>query len=397
MNSIIKSFFSKWTILALFISLQLPALRDLYKFLPKEYYLMSHAFLLISFMAYYYFFEGISKGRTLPIRIIERLNNRYVFFLLVCALVLLVAFVYPLVDGMKYYGRGSDQDDSIINAGLALLKTGNPYTATTYFSFTEKSLSPGPGWIIISLPFTALNAYFIFNSCTVIGTALLLKLYSNRWYSANLFIILLLSTIIFWDLLVEGSDLIAIGCLFAATLLVLYHENLTRFNVVAFSIFIGMLATSRLAFSYLPVLYAVLLFSRNKKSALVVATFGTITMFSLHYYYYVWSIIDGHEYYKPLHLIVKGNKLMPGNFKIMALIACSIAGAAIIYILKNSLQRWLLCFWMGLYVPMFLVSIGALIFNRDMDVTLWEGANYLTIPLPTFLAYVLMQQNRLRN
>jgi hypothetical protein len=392
-----KPFFSRWAVFALFVSLQFPALRDLYKFLPKEYYPLSHAFLLISFLVYFYFIEGISKDRDLPNKIVDSIDSRYVFLFLACMLILLVAFVYPLVDGMKYYGRGSDQDDSIINAGLALLKTGNPYTATTYFSFTEKSLSPGPGWIIISLPFTVLNAYFVFSPFVVIGMALLIKWHSKHWATANLFIIFLLSTIIFWDLLVEGSDLIALGCFFSATLLVLYYAKLTRLNILAFSIVIGMLATSRIAFSYIPVLYAVLLYTRDRKAAFIVALFGTLTMFSLHYYYYLWSIIDGHEYYKPLHLIAKGSQFMPGNFKVVALIACSAAGVAIIYMLKNSLQRWLMCFWLGLYMPMLFVSLGALIFKRNMDVTLWEGANYLTIPLPAFLVYILISQKRLHN
>jgi hypothetical protein len=157
-----------------------------------------------------------------------------------------------------------------------------------------------------------------------------------------------------------------------------------------------MLGTSRISFSYVPLLYAVLLFTRDRKAAFTVAILGTLTTILIHSYFYMVNFIDG-RFYKPFHLIEKGGQFMPGNFKVAALIACSAAGVAIIYMLKNSLQRWLMCFWLGLYMPMLFVSLGALIFKRNMDVTLWEGANYLTIPLPAFLVYILISQKRLHN
>jgi hypothetical protein len=306
---------------------------------------------------------------------------------------LIIAFVgYPIADGLKEIGRGSDQDDAIINAGLALIKGYHPYSARTYLNIL---ISPGPGWILFALPFIILKTYYLFSPVIIIITGLILYWHTKSWHVPNLFIILLSSSLICWGLLVEGSDLIPLGCILAIFLLLLSTIKLTNFRLIILSITIGMVATSRISFIYLPLLYAVLLYTKNRKAALTVGVIGTLTALCFHLGFYLWSVAEG-ELYKPIHLLTKGNEFLPGNFKLFALLTCLASGLTIFIADKNNISKVFIYFWLGIFTPLFFVSMGDLFFNRNFSLTLWEGANYLVVPLPAFLIYILLIVERER-
>jgi hypothetical protein len=374
--------------LGLFLSLQLPSLRDLYKFVPEGSHMLSHVFLAAAFFIYLRFAVGCKRDLPSFKRALHLLESKYVFMFLSFSLVLVSVVLYPVVDELKHIGMGSDQDDSLISAADALMRGINPYT--TVIPVFENPRSPGPGWIMVALPFVLLKAYPLFSPVAIIAASILLFRTTGRWAVPNLFVVLSFSSLIMWDLLVEGSDLVPLGFILLALLILIYGSRAIIENTVLLSMLTGMVATARISFFYIPVLFAVILSSRDRKAALLFAAVGTLTMLSLHLAFYYWSSLAG-QFYQPLHLLGLQARFLPGGFGAAALLACALAGVAIFIMRKADLGSWLLCSWLGVYAPLFFLGLGDLFFARSLSLTVWEGANYLVPPIPLFVAYVSLR------
>jgi len=135
------------------LSLQLPSLRAMYKYLPAPLHKLIPLCFLLAFFVYAVLF------RTQKLFEITKvfLNKKSFFILLFILITLVNILVYPLADSLKYQARGSDQDDALIVGAKNLISGKNPYEAHTYFP--GNPLSPGPGWLIMNLPFTTSGLY----------------------------------------------------------------------------------------------------------------------------------------------------------------------------------------------------------------------------------------------
>jgi len=94
------------------------------------------------------------------------------------------------------------------------------------------------------------------------------------------------------------------------------------------------------------------------------------------------------EEFAPLHLIAKGQSLVPGVFYVL-MFATTIAS-----IILGSISWWkqkineLELVLIIVSPHLLFLAFGDLVFNRDFDIFWWEGANYLYLltPMLTWLA-----------
>ena len=92
----------------------------------------------------------------------SKMSGRYADILAIvtfAALTLLVTIVYPLANSGRF-GRGSDADDALLIAGGRLLNGEFPYYLSTYLG---NMISPMPGAVLFSIPFTVLGLIAIQN------------------------------------------------------------------------------------------------------------------------------------------------------------------------------------------------------------------------------------------
>jgi len=280
--------------------------------------------------------------------------------------------VYPIADNLKEIGAGSDQDDAIIEGARAILATGTPYTATTYFG---NPISPGPGWIILWMPLVLCDLYLLINPISFFVLTIVILKITKSWRVINELFILSASSLIFWELLAVGSDLIALSALLASSFILLWHYQHKLHILIFLAILTGLIATSRIVFIFVPPLFSFLILQKGKFHALIFATLSVFVCIGLHFYFHNLT-----PFYPPMHLLSKAG-VYPLWFKISAIISCCFVGIWIIIVKAKNLFDALIRVWAVLFFPLFFTSMGDLIISRNWNFSFWEGANYLIPPL----------------
>ena len=289
-----------------------------------------------------------------------------------------VAIVYPMADGLKEIGRGADDDNAmrILAENIAVLK--NPYVVRTYFG---NPLSPGPGWGALWIPINLLGGYHFINPIMLCAAALTLKRYSkNGRRSANIFLLLILSSLAVWEMSTTGSDLFALGLCFLCLPLWLEQAE-KRHWIILLALLLGMVSTARIVFAFIPFLVGFVLWKNSKQKGVLVA----LTSFSVcvvwHAVFYYWS---GGEY-PPYHVLSKGERIMTPNMQILTICVCVASGLFMLRRYKNSSPIWLM--WMGLMPPLMALSLADLANWHDWDLGFWGGSRYFLPPMALFVAW----------
>lgn len=358
----------------LFAALQLPALQPLAKFAPVPGIAVP-AFLLAASIGLWLLLDP-------PERVRRWLGTAWPSAALVGILALVAVFVYPIADGLKQRGAGSDADDAMILAGRALAELHNPYASTTYLG---NPFSPGPGWVALWTPLIALGAYALITALALAATVLALRFTQHGWSQTNTFVLALFSCVLLWELAAIGSDLPAWGLLVLCAALVLEQPRVSPGLLVVLTALLGCLATARIAFSYLPLLIGFCLLPVKPRRALVVAVGGSATAALLHAVF--WRI--NPLFYPPLHLMGQARGLLPGSSLVVAL---GFLGA----VAARMLHRWrawppsLHLAW-GLAAPMLVLAVADLLQRGSLS--RWKGASYLVTSLPA-VAYALLARSR---
>jgi len=359
------------------LSLQLPSLRAMYKYLPAPLHKLIPLCFLLAFFVYAVLF------RTQKLFEITKvfLNKKSFFILLFILITLVNILVYPLADSLKYQARGSDQDDALIVGAKNLISGKNPYEAHTYFP--GNPLSPGPGWLIMNLPFTTSGLYCLLTPFYISVLGLLIRKLSAGYYAANVFLILCSSSLAFWETMVAGSDLFAVGALFTVCLYFVY-AGFGKSKLLSFlsAMLLALAATSRIIFAYIIAVMGILLWRRSGKKYIGFLVFSLVFAVLLHLIFYLWN--PGS--YTPLHLIRKGNRLMPFALKIPCIILSLSFILRTFFKAKTRFDSWLFYFWLCMAIPISCVSFGELIV-RGFNLTLWEGANYLIVLMLIYVVY----------
>jgi hypothetical protein len=287
-------------------------------------------------------------------------------------------WLYPIADGLKVHMRGSDMDDAVQVAVHGLLAGHSPYAGATYMG---TALSPGPGLVLLYVPFVPWGGYAFGAVAAMAGCALLLRHQTASWRAPALMLAFAASSIFFLELLVVGSDLIMVSCGLVAMAAGLRMARGPG-GLAALAVLCALLATSRVVFLYLPFVFALVLWQRSKRQALAFASGAVALSLGLH----AWLYLKGPAIYSPLHLIGKGQSLMTGPFRAMTLLACLAAAGYVIGRARKGLlspyEAPLLC----LGVPLAGIACAELAY-RGGNLLTWEGANYLMPIVPLACAW----------
>ncbi len=356
------------------LSLQLPALRSLARYVFPFASGLGLAVLLAAVLiaAVELYRRSLGFRRAIP-------ASPWVFFAAVAVMMIAVAVVYPIADGLKTELRGSDSDDALIVAGERLAAGRNPYLGRTYFGLP---LSPGPGWVVLWMPWTLAGVHFLATPLLILAAGLGLRRALAAWWPVYLFFFALASSLGAWEIMAVGGDQLAIGL--AILILVLAAADLRSTpGTVAVALAAGIVATARVSFGYFPAVLGGLIAARDRRRGLLAGVVGTAVCGALHLGFYAWGPGD----YSPFHLLAKGGGLLGSPAGAAAL---GTAGAGALAIMANArrggLAGWLLAAWASLALPLSVVAAADLVVVnfRFRD---WEGASYLLPPMPIFAAY----------
>jgi hypothetical protein len=226
----------------LFLSLQVPSLRPLFKYVPAGY-----GWLIAAYFAGTLAATWLLVGQRAWVR--KVLNFKALPIVLVALILAANIWVYPIADALKYQDRGTPQDDALIVGGELLARGENPYEGRT---FRNEQVSAGPGWIVLALPFTLPGLYVLFTPFWVALAAFVIYRLRRSAADAALFLLLLMSSLSFWELLVTGSDMLAMGIAFLLAFWFIRwaSEHEAKWLAIA-AIFLAMVTTSRIVFGYL--------------------------------------------------------------------------------------------------------------------------------------------------
>ena len=297
-------------------------------------------------------------------------------------------FIYPLVDARKFQpGKGSAGDDALILSANTLKTTGKLYDVMVG---EDTPTSPGPGWVILNSPFVLLNLYFLFTVFYIFIVCITLSYTFNKT-TADLFLLLCSTSMVFWELIFNGHDIFPLSAmLFVCSILIFRY--MTKSNniilIAAIALLTGVISTSRIIFIFFPFLLSLFLWKFNKKNSVLLFFIATVVNVSLHLYYYSVNTV-----YQPLHLF---NKALT-NID-LPLIISGITGFFIMLFfqyknLTENFQSWNKSIFTSFLIIFFPISVGDLIKN-DFNFQSWEGANYIIPVIPFFFLYIILGLNK---
>jgi hypothetical protein len=278
---------------------------------------------------------------------------------------------------------GTDHDDALKAVTKALFSGVSPYSVHTYLN---PGASVGPGMVILLAPFVLLNVYQLITPSLTAILAYLVFRTTNSLKVVNLFLLLLMSSPAFWELMTNGSDLIAFGILCTIPLL-LWQKHLSIYTKGLIFIFIAMTLTSRIIFIYLAPVFA-LLFCERKIDVWLkyVTVLGTIAI-SIHLIFYT---IDPTRY-TPLLLLDKGLDLI--NLKIIFIV--TVVAVIVWYYsfrFTVSRQNMVLVLWIWTALPLLMVTLMS--FNYDYKILYQYPFSYFAPQLPIIVTYVVLHTTK---
>ncbi len=312
------------------------------------------------------------------------LLKKNIWLFSVLGIAVLNFFIYPKVDGRKNtVNHGSTADDAVILAGESLRNSGKIYNLKIS---DNEPISPGPGWIIMNLPFTYSVSYFLFSPVYLLILFFILKHYENSDSINNYFLFFLSLSGVFWEMLFNGHDIIPLSLsLFILTYL--YLKNIKEKGLwvqfFTLSLFLGLVATGRIVFMIYPFfLFLAGLKINYKKSGLLLILSSSVAGL-LHLYYY-----SVNENYQPFHLISKAVNIL-GFYPLMAFGGLLFLLFLLLFFNKKQFNAYLL---ISFLLSLILIPIGyGDLLRVSFDFKVWEGANYI-FPLSPFLIFYALKK-----
>lgn len=311
------------------------------------------------------------------------IDSRYPSYVLLAFYAILSYVIYPIADARKNIGKGSTADDAIIEPAMTLLTNAKLYSPLLYDGVP---ISPGPGWIIQNAPFALLGVFWLMPIFYIALFMLVTRVNFNRYRETNIALILISSSIIFWELLLKGHDIISMGFLFAVFVVLLFRQSTRKGagypSLLFLAVAIGVFSTSRVIFIFFPILLSAFLWKFDRQKAVIFFAISLLIALSLHGYFYLDS-----DFYQPLHLFRRGSRNVGFVISILGLMATGAAFIVVFSRLENTVGSWLVSAFVCLAIPLFFISAGELIYS-GFDLSIWEGSNYLVPPLPLLLLWI---------
>jgi len=380
----------RWGLLISFLFIQIPTIRTYFKYISPEYHFMIPIIYACIFFIFWCYFQGEKLyQRTHPLIKSPQLT---LFFAIMLVVISYYGFHYELylqtLGALK--SHGSDSANCLITPAMNLLRGHYPYKDASMIF--HNPISPGPGWVIMNLPFTSFGLYgpyYLLIPFWLLLTAWVIGRYTQHNYYNNLYLILSFCAISFWELLCSGIDLIAVGCLMVLSVLALDKVAMSpkKWPFYALILFSSASATARIAFFYWPALLGFLLMSRDVKRGWQFAILGSLAVLIWHGSFY---IVDPSHYF-PLHLLGKANFITNNYYKAAGMVATLTVGLWILFNRRSDVVNWLWISWLSMITPLSVIAMGDLFIWRHWDVTTWEGVNYISVTIPVLIAWIVLK------
>ncbi len=266
-------------------------------------------------------------------------------------------FIYPRVDALRFQGRGSDGDNALIDTAERLVTGQRPLYVATYLGNTP---SAGPGWAALVALFVVTGTYALLTPLALGVLVWIVRREGGGDTGTALALLLPLTSPGFWELSVTGSDLFAIGVLFAVLTPLAARGRLRSLGASVLGVVLVVAAaTSRVAFAYVTACIAAFMW-RMKRSGALLAGAATAA-------------------------VVAGVALA-------VLVALGSAGWALAQ-LDDEIDTWWRGLWVLLGVPLGAVSLGILA-ALGWELAVWQAASYLEVAVPPVVACVAMSAAR---
>lgn len=359
-----------WRVWALLVTVQWPGLHTIAKYAPWP--ALATALVVVTAADLY---AGLLHGH----RPRALAGHRWPVPVAIAVVLAINLACYPRVDALKTAGRGSDQDDALIVTARRLVTAQQPVYTPTYLGNPP---SPGPVWALVVAPLAASGAYALL---TPTAFALLIWIVSRYARRAGVWLatIVPLSSPGFWELLVNGSDLFAIGVLFTSLVVVGHRWRPGWLGVVTGGL-AAAAASSRVVFACVPAGVAAFMWRAGRPGALTVAAVTVATVVAEGM---LWmSYPPGTT---PMHIVTDTTQELGIAWVICAVIA--FGGCAIFAASRagDSLAAWLRGVWLMVSAPLLIVTVGALM-TREWRVEDWYAASYLEVAVAPLVASIAL-------
>ncbi|MBM4286296.1 MAG: hypothetical protein FJ128_13785 [Deltaproteobacteria bacterium] len=321
------------------------------------------------------------------------ISNHSLWVLGILALAALNVFLYPAT---RLVSNPSTAPNALMEPAIALWHTcSHPYSIRL---FDGAPISPGPGWILLNLPFSLSGMI-----------ALLIPIYFMiagvmvaKWGKAYVFIfvMLLMASLNFLQMSITGHDLPATTLALVSLTLGLhcYYRSNGWFIVIA--ILTGLIATARMPFIIIPMALSICLITINPLRAMQFALISIGVALSIHLIFFVWAKKIG-LFYQPMHVFGRASASGSTIFLCSGALTCVTFYWFVWRRLTNSPASWLIFLWVILSTPFIFVGLGELLREGLFSFktwAVWEGKNYVLFTLPLLLAGLLLNEaQRCRN
>jgi hypothetical protein len=293
-----------------------------------------------------------------------------------------------LFPGTRLVARPSSAPDALAQPVARLLAGLEPYGERL---FDGAPISPGPGWILLHGPFTALGLGPLILPAWLALAAWLLARAGGRPAG---FVALTMAPLAFLQMSVVGHDIFAISLAFLVVLLAARQAPARGPAFLALAILAGTVATARLPLIILlPVLGLGLAAERGRAFGWRFAAIAIATCLVWHAAAFLWCWEAG-DFYQPLHVFARADN-GAGRWFSLAGALCGLAAAAWIWRRRDGGTRHtLLGLWLlqtALFLP---IGLGELVNLQPFGWADWEGKNYLAYPLPLLAAALLLPSQK---
>lgn len=287
---------------------------------------------------------------------------------------------YPLADGLKTQMQGQDQDDCTVLGVQGLLSFANPVSEPTYFGNPCSNLI---GAIAPHIPFVLLNNMGLAGPVFLTMTLYFLLRTGSSSAQTGLFLSALVALPATLELMVNGSDFVFIGLsiLVVVRILELWRDGHLEGRLWPWilAILVALVGTTRINMLLFIIVIGIVLLAMKKSIVPLIVASSTAIAPNVY-----WLLSDPSAF-APLHLIGKGQTLVPGALYL------AMFGVTALFLLFGLIQRNWVKANLGLYIilsfgaHLIFLSTGDLVFNREFDLFWWEGANYLFLITPLII------------
>lgn len=353
--------------------------REIAKYVPggAVKYLL---FLLLAFVIYWLAIRRLLLGGEAARKLSWWLTG-----LLLLATVLAVEVIYPIADARRSIGGGGTADDAVIMAVMSWLSGTGMYESVLPGGVP---ISPGPGWIMVISPLLSVFNYqacilfflFVFAAC--------LYRVTGRVEVLAFVLIVLAMSVLFWQLLLTGHDLVWFSLLIALLPLWSYRLVMQPAGLrewLLFAVVVGVLATARIVLLVLPLVFSVFLWRVSVARTIVFATLATGISLGLHGYFYEASTV-----YQPLHLVGRGESKTGHDMMMLGGIAFLFMLHHVWRVRTDAPHIWVMQHFLLLFCIFSAISLGELR-AVDWSFSQWEGANYLFPCLPLLMLAIALK------